>query len=65
LIEMTKAQIIRLGLRLGVPYELTWSCYVGGRRPCGSCDSCRFRAKGFRQAGIDDPALAKRGGKTR
>lgn len=65
LIGMTKAQIILLGMRLGVPYELTWSCYAGGRRPCGTCDSCRFRAKGFRQAGIDDPALGKLRGKTR
>lgn len=58
LIRKTKAQIIRWGRRLGVPYALTWSCYLGGRRPCGRCDSCRLRAKGFREAGITDPALA-------
>jgi len=47
LINMTKAQIIRLGMKLGAPLDLTWSCYAGGNRPCGVCDSCRLRAKGF------------------
>jgi 7-cyano-7-deazaguanine synthase len=56
LIKMTKEQIITLGLKLKVPYELTWSCYAGGARPCGMCDSCRFRAKGFARAGIADPS---------
>jgi hypothetical protein len=60
LIRLTKAQIIRRGLRLQVPYALTWSCYVGGRRPCGRCDSCRLRAKGFREAGAADPAIGGR-----
>ena len=57
LINKTKAEIIRLGQNLGVPYELSWSCYRGGRRPCGECSSCRFRAKGFREAGLQDPLL--------
>jgi len=57
LINKTKAQIIRLGKKLGVPFELSWSCYRGGKRPCGECDSCRFRAKGFREAGLRDPLL--------
>jgi len=52
LINMTKAEIIRLGSKLGVPFESTWSCYEGGEKPCGRCDSCYFRAKGFREAGI-------------
>jgi len=54
LIRKTKAQIIHLGKNLGVPFALTWSCYRGGKRPCGICDSCYFRVKGFREAGIRD-----------
>ncbi|MBI3318654.1 MAG: 7-cyano-7-deazaguanine synthase, partial [Candidatus Omnitrophica bacterium] len=52
LIRMSKARIVRLARSLRVPYRLTWSCYLGGRRPCGRCDSCLLRAKGFRQAGV-------------
>jgi len=58
LIDMTKADIVRLGLELGAPLELTWSCYLGFDRPCGECDACRLRAKGFAEAGVPDPALA-------
>ena len=57
LLYKTKAQIIRLGKRLGAPFGLSWSCYRGKDEPCGECDSCRFRARGFRQAGIKDPLL--------
>ncbi|MDR2772086.1 MAG: 7-cyano-7-deazaguanine synthase QueC [Elusimicrobiota bacterium] len=58
LIKMTKAQIIKLGIRLKVPYEKTWSCYKGKSEPCGKCDSCLLRAKGFLEAGKKDPLLA-------
>lgn len=57
LIKLSKAGIARLGVKLKAPLELTWSCYSGGRRPCGGCDSCKLRAKGFAQAGFADPAL--------
>jgi 7-cyano-7-deazaguanine synthase len=57
LLRLTKAQIIRRGLRWGVPYERTWSCYQGGRHPCRVCDSCRLRQKGFEEAGCPDPLL--------
>ena len=58
LINKTKADIVRLGLEVGAPLEHTWSCYEGGTRPCGRCDSCLLRAKGFEEAGFPDPALA-------
>lgn len=58
LISRTKAQIVALGVELEAPLELTWSCYRGGATPCGSCDSCALRAKGFSEAGVADPALA-------
>ncbi|MEW8505308.1 MAG: 7-cyano-7-deazaguanine synthase QueC [Candidatus Thiodiazotropha sp.] len=59
LIELTKAEIIRLGSRLGVDYSLTVSCYQASAtgEACGVCDSCRLRAKGFADAGIADPTL--------
>ena len=57
LIDLTKAGIVRLGVEVGAPLELTWSCYLGFDRPCGECDACRLRAKGFAEAGVDDPAL--------
>ena len=62
LIGMAKKDIIKLGKSLGVPFQHTWSCYRGGtiRRiaanmPCGKCDSCILREKGFREAGLNDP----------
>lgn len=57
LVHLTKAQIIELGIKLKVPYALTWSCYQGERKPCGVCDSCQLRAKGFQIAQLNDPAL--------
>jgi len=57
LINKTKSAIIKLGAQLGVPFELTWSCYRGKRQPCRKCDSCYYRAKGFREAGMEDPLI--------
>jgi len=57
LIETTKAGIVELGVELGAPLGLTWSCYEGGDTPCGECDACILRARGFAQAGVADPAL--------
>ncbi len=54
-LRMTKAQIVVEAARLGVPLALTWSCYKGGERACGRCDSCRLRLRGFSEAGLDDP----------
>ncbi len=54
LIHLSKAQIIRLAARLKVPLGKTWSCYQGGKNPCGECDSCRLRDKGFQEAGIHE-----------
>jgi 7-cyano-7-deazaguanine synthase len=59
LISLGKADIIRRGLELGLDYGLTHSCYdpSPAGRPCGTCDSCVLRAKGFREAGVPDPVL--------
>jgi 7-cyano-7-deazaguanine synthase len=59
LIELSKAEIIRRGLALGLRFELTTSCYDPSPdgRPCGHCDSCTLRAKGFREAGVADPQI--------
>ena len=58
LLQMTKAQIVRHAIAIGAPLERTWSCYEGGSAPCGGCDSCLLREKGFAEAGVPDPALA-------
>ena len=55
LINLTKNQIIQEGLRLNAPLGDTWSCYIGGKKACGSCDSCLYRLKGFKEAGAKDP----------
>lgn len=54
-IALKKSEIVRLGLRLEAPLELTWSCYKEGERACGDCDSCALRLRAFRAAGIADP----------
>ena len=56
LIDKSKADIVRLGTKLGAPLALSWSCYGAGPAPCGVCDSCLLRAKGFAEAGVQDPA---------
>lgn len=56
-IHVNKAAVVAEGLRLGVPYELTWSCYEGKDRPCGVCGTCRDRQKAFEANGVKDPAL--------
>jgi len=55
-----KKEIIKLGLKLKVPFEYTWSCYQGGKAPCGKCDSCRFRTRAFEELGMNDPLIRKR-----
>lgn len=55
LIHMTKAAIVRLGLELGAPFPLSWSCYQNSALACGRCDSCRLRRGAFRVAGASDP----------
>ena len=55
LIAMHKAEIVRLGLELNAPFDLTWSCYQREDRACGVCDSCVLRRRAFREAGVEDP----------
>ena len=57
LLNLSKAEIIKWGTELGVPYEKTWSCYEGGEEPCGVCDSCILRERGFREVGMQDPLM--------
>lgn len=57
LLNLSKAQIVQRGVDLEAPIELTWSCYQGIDRPCGECDSCVLRAKGFAEAGVTDRSL--------
>jgi len=55
LLELKKSEIVELGERLGVPWALTWSCYAGGERACGTCDACRLRLQAFDELGLRDP----------
>lgn len=54
LLKLSKKQIVLRAFQLGVPIEKTWSCYRGGKKPCGRCDSCLLRKKGFQDAGLKD-----------
>jgi len=54
-IQMRKSDIIRRGMELGAPLDLTWSCYQGEQEACGACDSCLLRLRAFRESGIADP----------
>ncbi len=56
-IHMQKDEIILEGIKLGVPFDFTWSCYQGSEKPCGRCPSCHLRQKAFEKAGIKDPLL--------
>lgn len=57
-VNVPKSEVVRQGLELGVPYELTWSCYEGGDEPCGVCATCIDRAAAFAANDADDPALS-------
>lgn len=61
LIRMTKAEIVRTGLEFGIDFSITSSCYDPSPdgKPCGTCDSCLLRKKGFNEAGVEDPLLRK------
>lgn len=61
LAHLSKKETIEWGLTLGVPYELSTSCYQGGAKACGECDSCRLRLKGFAEAGAKDPISYQKG----
>lgn len=58
-VNVPKSEVVRQGLELGVPYELTWSCYEGGEEPCGVCATCIDRAAAFAANNAEDPALKK------
>ncbi len=63
LMDMSKGRIVREGLRLGAPFELSWSCYVESEEACGRCESCRLRLAGFADAKVRDPiAYSQRAG---
>lgn len=59
-VNMTKKDIVKTGLELGVPYELTWSCYEGGDKPCGVCGTCRDRIEAFKANGVTDPLMEEK-----
>lgn len=58
-VKMTKADIVKIGLDLEVPYEYTWSCYEGAEKPCGKCGTCIDRKNAFELNGVEDPAMSE------
>lgn len=56
-IDKSKAQVVKMGMELKVPFELTWSCYEGSNKPCGQCGTCIDRIRAFRENGIKDPLV--------
>lgn len=60
LININKAQVVKKGLELKVPYKLTWSCYEGKEKQCGKCATCLDRIKAFKENGVDDPVEYER-----
>ena len=56
-VDMNKADVVRIGTELNVPYEMTWSCYEGGDKPCGVCGTCRDRIAAFEANGLTDPLM--------
>ena len=61
LVHLKKEDIVKKAIEVGVPLELTWSCYKNEDEACGACDSCRLRLKGFKKAGVKDPIKYKKG----
>ena len=57
--SLDKVEVVRLGNRLGVPYELTWTCYYSGKSPCRKCQACILRKSAFQKAGLVDPLMAE------
>jgi len=57
LIAMRKSAIVRLGVELGAPFHVSWSCYSGETEACGACESCNLRLRAFREAGVTDPVV--------
>jgi 7-cyano-7-deazaguanine synthase len=55
LIHLKKSEIVKNGMELGAPFQLTWSCYQASEKACGRCESCALRLKGFKEAGVKDP----------
>jgi len=54
---LDKVEIIREGVKIGAPLDLSWSCYLSGAKPCGKCESCMRRARAFKRAGVPDPFM--------